>query len=230
MEPKAQRHRNKTDNLTVELKNRKISIRSEIPGRIRWDIPLIRGHPRYAAAVEIAIQREAGIVSVEATPVTGRLLVRYKTPQTAASIKTLIESALSVSPLTPIAFAAREQGFWESNGANGHSSVSHDHGHDHGDHELETRTRNLVLGGSVLLGFFVKRVLMGPAHLAASPILFAISAAAAIISGYPFLRSALRSLARRDSMTTDTLVSSATIASIIMPDSLTALGLNWLLK
>jgi manganese/zinc-transporting P-type ATPase C len=217
-------------NPTVELKNSKISIRSEIPGRIRWDIPFLRERPRYAAALEVAIERQDGVISVEATPRTARLLVRYKAPQNPASIKMVVESALSVAPLSSIAYAAREQKFWQSNGASGDTSASHDHGHEHADHELETRMRNLVLGGSVLAGFFVKRLVMGSAPLAGNPILFGISAVAAIISGYPFLRSAFRSLAQRDSMTTDTLVSSATIASIIMRESVTALVVIWLLN
>ncbi|HTN72615.1 MAG TPA: copper-transporting ATPase, partial [Methylomirabilota bacterium] len=214
----------------MELKNSKISIRSEIPGRIRWDIPALRGRPRYAAAVEIAIERKAGIISAEATPGTGRLLVRYEPPQTAESLKTIIKAALSVSPLTPLAYEARERSFWESNGEHPHSPASHDHGHDHGDDELTKRMRNLVLGGSALLGFLAKRLITGPGPLVANPVLFGISAVATIISGYPFLRGALRSISRRDSMTTDTLVSSATIASIIMRESVTALVVIWLLN
>jgi cation-transporting P-type ATPase C len=214
----------------MELKNPTISIRSAVRGRIRWNIPSLRGRPRYAAAVEIAIEREAGILSVEATSTTGRLLVRYEPPQTAASLKTLIEAALSVPSLTAFAYEARQQSFGESNGVHHGSAASDAHAHDHGDDELAKRMRNLVLGGSVLLGFLAKRLITGSAYLAANPVLFGISAVATIISGYPFLRGALRSMSRRDSMTTDTLVSSATIASIIMRESVTALIVIWLLN
>ncbi|HEY7321266.1 MAG TPA: hypothetical protein VIE89_27185, partial [Candidatus Binatia bacterium] len=78
----------------MKLKSAKISLRFAIPGRERWDIPSLRGRPRYAAAVEIAVEREAGIISVEATPATGRLPVRYDAPHTAESLTTLIEAAL----------------------------------------------------------------------------------------------------------------------------------------
>lgn len=214
----------------MKLKTSKFSVRSAIPGRIRWDIPALRGRPRYAAAVEVAIEREAGITSVEATPTTGRLLVRYDGLQTAESLKTIVDKALSVSPLSSLAYEGRERSFWESNGKHPHSPAPHAHGHDHGDDELPKRMRNLVLGGSVLLGFLAKRLIMGSGHLVANPVLFGISTVATIISGYPFLRGALRSMSRRDSMTTDTLVSSATIASIIMRESVTALVVIWLLN
>src|SRR5206468_11952529 len=139
------------------------------------------------------------------------------------SLKTLIEVALSVAPLTLADYEARQRHCEESNDMRPHSPTSDDHGHDHGDDELAKRMRNLMLGGSVLLGFLVKRLITGPGALAANPVLFGISAVATIISGYPFLRGALRSLSRGGSMTTDTLVSSATIASIIMRESVTAL-------
>jgi manganese/zinc-transporting P-type ATPase C len=207
----------------MKLKTAKISIRSAIPGRIRWDIPALRGRPRYAAAVEVTIAREPGVLSVEATPTTGRLLLNYDASQTAESLRTLIEVALSVAPLTLADYEARQQRCGESNNTHPHSPTSDDHGHDHGDDELAKRMRNLMLGGSVLFGFLVKRLITGPGPLAANPVLFGISAVATIISGYPFLRGALRSLSRGGSMTTDTLVSSATIASIIMRESVTAL-------
>jgi cation-transporting P-type ATPase C len=207
----------------MKLKTAKISIRSAIPGRIRWDIPALRGRPRYAAAVEVTIAREPGVLSVEATPTTGRLLLNYDASQTAESLRTLIEVALSVAPLTLADYEARQQRCGEWNNTHPHSPTSDDHGHDHGDDELAKRMRNLMLGGSVLFGFLVKRLITGPGPLAANPVLFGISAVATIISGYPFLRGALRSLSRGGSMTTDTLVSSATIASIIMRESVTAL-------
>src|SRR5437899_3005095 len=110
----------------MKLKTAKISIRSAIPGRIRWDIPALRERPRYAAAIEVAIEREAGIISVEATPTTGRLLVRYDAPQTVESLKSLIETALSVSPLNSSDYEARQQRCGESNNTHPHSPTSDD--------------------------------------------------------------------------------------------------------
>jgi cation-transporting P-type ATPase C len=105
-----------------------------------------------------------------------------------------------------------------------------EHGHDHHEDELHGHVGNLALGGTVLFGFLVKRVLTGPGPLAASPLLFAISSLATIISGYPFLRGAVRSLSNRGTLTTDTLVSSATIASLFMRESVTGLTVIWLLN
>ena len=73
-------------------------------------------------------------------------------------------------------------------------------------------------------------MLTGPGVLAGSPLLFGISSLATIISGYPFLRGAVQSLSSRGSLTTDTLVSSATIASLLMRESLTGLTVIWLLN
>src|SRR2546426_9622044 len=123
----------------MKLKTAKISIRSAIPGRIRWDIPALRGRPRYAAAVKVTIAREPGVLSVEATPTTGRLLLHYDASQTAESLRTLIEVALSVAPLTLADYEARQRHCEESNDMRPHSPTSDDHGHDHGDNELAKR-------------------------------------------------------------------------------------------
>jgi hypothetical protein len=68
----------------------------------------LRKRPRYAAAVEDTIAREPGVISVEATPTTGRLLVHHDASQTAESLRTLIEVALSVAPLTLADYGARQ--------------------------------------------------------------------------------------------------------------------------
>ena len=207
---------------------RELRIRSSIPGRMRLDIPALRKRPRFAAAVEIALEHQLGITHIEATPNTGRLLVHYSPELSTDHLLSVISTALTVSPLTPEALHARQQrSHARDHTSHGHS---HEHGHDHDQDELQEHIRNLAIGGSVLLGFFVKRVLTGPGVLASSPLLFGISSLATIISGYPFLRGAVQSLSSRGSLTTDTLVSSATIASLLMRESMTGLTVIWLLN
>jgi len=213
---------------------RPIQVRSAVPGRIRFDAPVLRGRPRLAAAVEATIESAAGIVSARATPRTGRLLIHYTFPFMQAAVETLARTALSSPPLSPEVYRARQS--WRAAVPNSRKPASHDHdshdghGHDHDEEELHTHVRNLFLGGSVLVGFLAKRLLTGPGLLAASPLWFGIGALATIISGYPFLRGAVRSFTERGSLTTDTLVSSATVASIFMRESVTGLVVIWLLN
>ncbi|MBM83622.1 MAG: copper-translocating P-type ATPase [Planctomycetaceae bacterium] len=90
--------------------------------------------------------------------------------------------------------------------------------------------RNVVIGGVALLGLGVKRLVLGPGALVSNPWLFGVSAAATIVSGYPFLRGAMRTATGKSGINTDTLVGSATIASIIMRENVTALSVVWLLN
>lgn len=214
-----------------------VRVRSAIPGRIRFDIPALNGRPRFAAAMEHTLEHQRGVLSAEATPRTGRLLIRYRPPLSRQDLETLIHDALVATPLSPEAYQAHMERNLPPQSAHNHEDLrqdehshAHDHDHGHGDDALQSHTRNLVLGGSVLLGFLAKRLLTGPGPLAANPFLFGVSAIATIISGYPFLRGAVQSFTNRRSLTTDTLVSSATVASILMRESVTGLVVIWLLN
>jgi ABC 3 transport family len=73
---------------------------------MRWEAAGLRNRPRTAAAVAVALERMPGIVSVEATPRTGRLLVRYDANLTVEVITSLVEAALYAAAPTPEATEA----------------------------------------------------------------------------------------------------------------------------
>jgi hypothetical protein len=72
-------------------------LRSAVPGRIRWEVEALRDRPRKSAAVALALQRSVGILSVEATPLTGRLLVCHDIGLTAQEIAAMVQAALRSS-------------------------------------------------------------------------------------------------------------------------------------
>lgn len=51
--------------------------RSVLPGRQRWDIPVMRGRPDVAKLLEARLQGTFGITAARASPVTGRMLVHH---------------------------------------------------------------------------------------------------------------------------------------------------------
>src|SRR5436309_2650124 len=89
--------------------------------------------------------------------------------------------------------------------------------------EFRSHGSRLAVGGAVLLGLLLKRVLFGATALAGSPILFAVSTIATIVSGYPFLRGGFRAVTGRGSLDTDALITAATIASLALRENVTAL-------
>ena len=211
-----------------------LKLRSATPGRSRWEAAELLGQPLRAAAVEMALTPLAGIQSVEANPRTGRVLIHAARTLPTAQVESLLRQALAAPPTTFAAYHAWREAARPK--ADSSCVVDHYHGdssgHSHGDHEhdVSQAVRNLVIGGVVLVGMLLKRLLVGPGVLAGNPVLFAVSAAATIISGYPYIRGALRSATAQSGITTDTLVGSATLASIALRESVTALIVIWLLN
>jgi cation-transporting P-type ATPase C len=226
-----QRHKNTHmyGSLSMEVR-----LRSSVPGRMRLESEVLRHRPRKAAAVEQALQQLPGIVFVEVTPQTGRLLVRYDTGLSAPEVATMVRTAISTPSLSPEVYAALcgSPNGQRRGGVPAHAGASDGHVHDHecDDTSLRGHIRRLFLGGGVLFGLLVKRLLTGPGPLAAHPALFAITAITTLASGIPFLRGAVGSLTKGGGVTTDTLVSSATMASLILRESVTGLTVIWLLN
>jgi manganese/zinc-transporting P-type ATPase C len=104
----------------------------------------------------------------------------------------------------------------------------HDHALD--DTSLQSHIKRLFLGGSVLFGLLIKRLVTGPGPLAAHPALFALTAITTLVSGTFFLRGAVGSLTKGSGVTTDTPVSFATMASLILRESVTGLTVIRLLN
>jgi cation transport ATPase len=166
-----------------------VHLRSSVPGRMRWEAEALRGHPRKAAAVERALQQMAGVHSVEATPLTGRLLVRYGAASSPQEMTALVHAALSTPALSPDAYAGLNSPPHGQRhiGVPAHPSHTNGHTHEHAvdDASLRGHLRRLFLGGSVLLGLLVKRLVTGPGPLAAHPALLVITAITTLVSGLP---------------------------------------------
>ncbi|ANN16111.1 hypothetical protein SD37_11000 [Amycolatopsis orientalis] len=51
--------------------------RSVLPGRQRWDIPLMRGRPEVAKLLAIRLENASGVIAAQASAVTGTMLVHH---------------------------------------------------------------------------------------------------------------------------------------------------------
>jgi cation-transporting P-type ATPase C len=209
--------------------------RSVVPGRVRWYSPALHHQPRRAAVVEDAVSLCLGITSAHVEPVTGTVLVHYDTRITSASeIESAIRQALVLEPLTVAAWRARMTMRQQEESC---SHVDHDHHHHDGSHghshdgaALREHVRNLQLGGVALGSALLGRWALGPLALAGQPWLAAIIATCTIVTGLPFLRGGWHTITHTRRLTTDTLVSAATVASIFLGESVTALTVIWLLN
>jgi hypothetical protein len=62
-----------------------VAITHHIPGRLRLALAGLKRHPRIALAVERKLERLPGVLSVSASPWTGRVLIRYDPVITSAA-------------------------------------------------------------------------------------------------------------------------------------------------
>lgn len=116
--------------------HRGLRLRSAVPGRICWEVEALRNRPRKAAAVAMALWQRVGIHSAEATPLTGRLLVRYDTNVSSQEITAMVRTALRTRSLSPEAYVAlRGSPHGERHGSVS-TPVGSTNGHVH-DHALD---------------------------------------------------------------------------------------------
>jgi manganese/zinc-transporting P-type ATPase C len=212
---------------------RKLRVRSATAGRIRYDMArVLWRRPARAYAVEAAMARLPGIRSTIANPLTGSLLVYCDPRLTRIELENLVLDVFAsldkppdISwPLQPPAHLKLPQRV-----ATG-PQHTHGDGHDHSNESLQGQLWNLFIGGAVLAGLLALNVLPGMGSLALHPLTFAFTSLATVFSGYSFFRGAWQSLIDQGNLTTDALVSSATVASLALGESGTALIVIWLLN
>jgi hypothetical protein len=79
---------------------------SQVPGRQRWYVDALEDNPRLAAAVELVLKSEEGILDAHANPLTGRVLVHYQPDLPSETIEALIQRALEFGPMSREEFSS----------------------------------------------------------------------------------------------------------------------------
>ena len=203
-------------------------LRSALSGRQRWEIPALRWRPRKIAAVEDALRRSAGILEARAHRATGRLLLRFDPELRREQIDELLATAMAEPELTTDEMTARAQA--EPQAGDDCSELACCDIDEESDQQVSAFKRNLWLGGLVLGGTIVRRLLLGAGGFSGGPIFLGVTGAATLITGWRYVRGAARSLTGKAKITTDALVGSATIASILLGETVSGLTVIWLLN
>jgi cation-transporting P-type ATPase C len=178
---------------------------SDAAGRMRVHVPWVRSNSRRAVAVEEAVDKQNGVRAVHAYPHTGSVVVWYSPKRCdREAVLTAITSAEHVAAELIPARTPRS------------SDVRN------------TEVLRMVIGGTALALLGVRRyVFQRPPLLGPRGQL--VATGATVFMGYPFLRGALRSL-RSGRAGTDALVTTATVASLVLRENVVALTVLWLLN
>jgi cation-transporting P-type ATPase C len=202
---------------------------------VRWYAPPLHHQPRRAAVIEAGLAALPGVRTVHANAFTGTVLVHYdKAATEITAIERAAHEILARPPIDRDAGGPRLHKPRRPDARSHDKRHAHDYdgscSHDHDADEIGERIRHVYLGGITLGGVLLARLLAGPAALAGQPWLMLLVAGATLVTGLPFLRGGWRTLSAGRPLTTDTLVSSATLASIALGESVTALTVIWLLN
>lgn len=178
---------------------------SDAAGRMRVQVPWVRNDARRAVAVEESVGRRGGVRAVHAYPLTGSVVVWYSpTRCDRVALQAAIGEARAVAAELIPSRTPRSADV------------------------RNTEVLRIVIGGLALFLLGVRRYgLRRPPLLGANGQM--VATGATIFMGYPFFRGALRSL-RDGRAGTDTLVTAATVASMVLRENVVALTVLWLLN
>ena len=183
-----------------------LTVLSDAAGRMRVQVPWLRSNVARAVSVENAVDLVDGVRTTHAYPRTGSVVVWYAPNRCdVTAVLAAIDTGRHATAVPGVALSPRSADI------------------------RNAEVLRIVVGGVALALLGFRRYgLRRPPLLGPTSRLFATGAT--IVTGYPFLRGALRSLRGGKSAGTDLLVSAATIASLILRENVVALTVLWLLN
>ncbi|HEX2121956.1 MAG TPA: HAD-IC family P-type ATPase, partial [Thermoanaerobaculia bacterium] len=209
-------------------------LRSEVPGRQRWQVPALYRKPRYAAAVEMTLESMPGVSSARANPITGRLLVVFDRALPLARVVDAVQRAILTSPLTEDEYQQRQEALAARNDPNAPPSLrdcpiqgSCCDARDPNEEIMRRYKRKLWIGGVGMVVTLAWRIIAGAA---AGPAFLAVSGIFTVITGWAYIKGMSTALFQRGQINVDTLVGTATIASIFLGETLSGLTVVFLLN
>jgi manganese/zinc-transporting P-type ATPase C len=179
---------------------------SDAAGRMRLQANWFRSNAVLAVAIEDEVDKVAGVRAVHAYPRTASVVIWYSPNRCdKAAVLAAVSAAATVSTALVPTRSPRSADIANAD------------------------VLRMTIGGIALVLLGLRRyVFARPPLLGPTSRLFATGAT--IVTGYPFLRGALRSLRGGGSAGTDLLVSAATVASLVLRENVVALTVLWLLN
>ncbi|WKX69023.1 cation-translocating P-type ATPase [Streptomyces sp. XD-27] len=179
-----------------------VVVRSVAAGRVRLIVPWLRERPGCAGLVDDRLLGVRGFRALRIFPRTGSVII-WVAPEE-LNVPQLVAALEEAPPASAPVKATR---------STPDSSTG--------------EVARLVVGGAVLALVTVRRLLARPRmRVGSSGFLGAVT----VFTGLPFFRGALRTLRGRRHAGTDTLVTAATVISLVLRENVVALTVLWLLN
>lgn len=197
-----------TSPAAFQTRTAQVALVSRVRGRTSFRFPPARGRRALSRGIEAELRQIAGVKLAQASPLTARVLVLFDERST--PVEEIVAAITHARPLDPSEI--RQASATRSGG------------------ELASHKQRLLLGAAAIGALLLKRLVFGPVAWSGNPVLILASGIATVISGYPFLRGGLRSFSGGGRLDTDALVATATVTSLLLRESVTALIVIWLLN
>ncbi|HYZ86843.1 MAG TPA: cation-translocating P-type ATPase [Bryobacteraceae bacterium] len=197
------------DKLGRELGRPELRLLSATPGRQRWYVRSLESRPRRMLRVESTLRSWRPDLRVTGNANTGRILIEWDPGVAPVRLRATLLAALS-HPASDSVVSARQADR---------------------DQHAASLVMKLVIGGIKLSLVFVNRLIWGT--FSGGPLgscIAVVSIAGTAITGSDFLRAVFRTVTGRSSVTTGTLIGTATLSSIALRESVTALIVIWLVN
>src|SRR5262245_16528236 len=183
--------------------------RSYLPQRLRVEVPEVLGDEARARGLALALAALPGVTGATVSALTGRALLHFGAPVEALEpvLRAVADAAAHAEPVeAPPPGAAAEPG----------------------EAPLQRDWLRVIAGGAAVAALTLVRVVGGPLALAAPPVAV-LATGAALLVGLPTFVSGLRPLLGLRPSAIDTLITTATFASLLLGEGVTGLVVVWLI-
>ena len=191
-----------------------LSVRHRLPGRLRLQLAGLKSGCLSGPSLCELLQQQSAVTAVQANPLTGSLLIRYR-PQKIGETELIGKVGEAVASCTassaaPAPAAAPLTGTSPARRIPVRSGQA-----EHDKDVLRLAASGLLLG--ILL---LRRVMRGVSPLSKSPQIVNLAALVSVFGGYPLLKRGLKGLSREQTINTDLLLAVASLALLLVRESM----------
>lgn len=190
----------------------KLKIEHRLPGRVRLYIEGLKGKEALGHFLETELSQLPWIQKVKASPQTGRALVFFNEAE-GRSLLNQVSALMQRWVAVPGRQPEKETKVFEPE-----------------DLPVRYQLAQVVGSGLVLALLTAKRLFYGKASPERCDRYFGLAALTTIVAGYPIFRSGLEYFAKKGKMNNDFLISTATLVSLFLRESITGLVVVWLVN
>ncbi|MDW7674054.1 MAG: heavy metal translocating P-type ATPase [Bacillota bacterium] len=199
-----------------------------LSGRIRIRVKGLKGNPYFARSLEKTFKRKNNIFSVKANSQTGKALIIFN-PSKISIDELQAELSLAIAQIFRIVAPVQLKKYRDEKLQLTNKKTSNKI-FEPEDLPISTQVAYVLGAGLVIILLILARLFKGRLFWTGSPKLHWLAGLTSVLTGYPIFRSGIESLIKAKKLNNDLLISTATIVSLALKESITGLVVVWLVN